>query len=127
MTLVTPIYGGLLALLYLALSGHVIRTRYRTRTALGTGGHASVERAMRVHANFNEYVPLTLVLMLAAELAGASAGLAHAAGLCLLVGRLAHAVGLGRENEVAVLRSVGMVLTFLALLIAGLGGLAAAL
>ncbi|MEN9842262.1 MAG: hypothetical protein RLZZ612_91 [Pseudomonadota bacterium] len=34
------------------------------RVAVGDGGHPELLRAMRVHANFAEYVPLSLGLIL---------------------------------------------------------------
>ena len=58
---VIPAYAALLALLFIALSIRTIRARRAHKVAIGTGGHAAVERAMRVHANFAEYVPLALL------------------------------------------------------------------
>jgi uncharacterized membrane protein YecN with MAPEG domain len=95
---ITSLYAALAALLLLALAGLVVRARWRYRTGLGIGTEPAMERAVRVHANFVEYVPLTLVLLLLAELAAASAGLLHACGATLVVCRVLHAYGLSQTS-----------------------------
>jgi len=95
---ITSLYAGLLALLFVALAGLVVRARWKYRTGLGIGTEPGMERAVRVHANFVEYVPLTLVLLLLAELGGGRAGLLHACGAVLLVSRVLHAYGLSRTS-----------------------------
>ena len=67
---VTPIYAGLLALLFILLSMRVIGTRRAARVALGDGGIPALLRRQRVHGNFAEYAPLALLLMALAELQG---------------------------------------------------------
>jgi uncharacterized membrane protein YecN with MAPEG domain len=72
MILITPFYAALLALLYVGLAVRVIQLRRSERVALGDGGRQSLQRATRVHANFAEYVPLALILLVLAELTGAA-------------------------------------------------------
>jgi uncharacterized protein len=120
----TPLWASLLAFLYLWLAAQVIRARYRTRTALGSGGDAGLERAIRAHANFAEYVPLILVLLVMAELQGAASWLLHLCGAALLVGRALHGFGISRTDEVLALRSSGMALTLTVLASAALLNLA---
>ena len=112
---VTAIYAALLALLFLGLSLRVIGHRHRTLVALGTGGDPGLQRAVRVHANFAEYAPLVLVLLLVAELLAAPGWWLHAMGLALLAGRALHAFGVSREPEDIRIRAAGMVLTFASL------------
>lgn len=119
----TPLWAALLALLYLVLAGQVIRARYRTRTALGSGNDPGLERAIRAHANFAEYVPLTLILLTLAELQGASLWLLHLLGATLLVGRAVHAYGISQTDEVLIRRSAGVALTFGVLVTAALANL----
>ena len=69
---ITTIYASLLGLLFVALSLRVIRTRGCVGVALGSGADPLLQRAVRVQANFAEYVPLALVLMALVEIAGAS-------------------------------------------------------
>jgi hypothetical protein len=120
------LYAGLLGLLLLALSGQVVRLRWRYRVGLGTGSSPELERAVRAHANFCEYVPLALVLMIGLSLAGAAPGWAlHALGLALLVGRLLHAFGLSRSAGASRARQAGTILTWLVLLVAAGAAVAA--
>jgi len=65
---VTPLYAALLGLMFIALSIRTIRLRRRYRVAIGDGRKALLQRAMRVNANFAEYVPLALLLIYFVEL-----------------------------------------------------------
>jgi len=87
---ITMFYAGILGALFLVLSIRVIRGRATTRTYTGDGGNARMLRLIRGHANFAEYVPLTLVLMAVAEVHGTRAWLLHALGAGLVVARLLH-------------------------------------
>lgn len=107
-----PVYAALLALLYIGLSVRTIRLRRRLQVALGAGKHPDMLRAMRVHANFAEYAPLALILLLVLEAQGTSAWLVHALGLALVVGRSLHAYGVSQSKENFAFRVSGMVLTF---------------
>jgi uncharacterized membrane protein YecN with MAPEG domain len=122
----TAFYGGLLALLFLGLSLNVIRLRYRYRVAFGGDGPLPLQRAIRGQANFAEYVPLTLLLLLCLELLGGPVWVLHAVGLSLLVGRLAHGICFACLESAAPLRVGGMMLTLAALIIGALGNLAMA-
>jgi uncharacterized membrane protein YecN with MAPEG domain len=112
---VTPVYAGLLALMFILLSVRVIGMRRSARVALGDGGNPALLRRQRVHGNFAEYAPLALLLMALAELQHLPNWMIHAIGILLLVGRAAHALGVGREPEVPRARILGMALTFAAL------------
>ena len=122
-----PVFSSLFAVLFVLLSINVIRARRRHKVGIGTGRNKSVERAMRVHANFAEYVPFSLLLIALLELNKANSLLV--AGLCsvLLVGRLVHAFGVSMENERFAYRVSGMVMTFSVILIAGVANLVIAL
>ena len=96
---IMPVYAGLLALLFAALSLQVIRNRIRARVSIGAGGDRILQRAMRVHGNFAEYVPLILILIGAAELMGTEGWVLHLLGASLFIGRILHAIGLGREPD----------------------------
>ena len=122
---ITPIYAGLLTIVFVTLSFRVIGARRGAMVPLGDGGHRLLLRRQRVHANFAEYVPLALVLMILAELQGAPRLVLHGLGLALLAGRILHAVGVGREPEPPRFRVVGMGLTFAVLLIGASFNLAA--
>jgi uncharacterized membrane protein YecN with MAPEG domain len=109
---IVPVYAALLAFVFIALSAHVIRFRYKLKVAIGANGDAGLERAMRVHANFVEYAPLGLLLLAFAEMQGAYGLLIHGLSAALLLGRCAHAYGMAQESEDFRLRGAGMALTF---------------
>ncbi len=109
---VTALYAGTLSLVYVALAARVIRRRMARKISIGSGGDPDLERAARVHANFAEYVPLALVLLLLSELSGEPRALLHAAGLVLVAGRLAHIVGLSTPRGRGAFRTGGMAATF---------------
>jgi len=94
---ITGVYAALAGLMSLALAALVVRARRRYKTSFGTGKEPAVEMAVRVHANFIEYVPLALLLMLLGEVNGVSGAALHGAGILLLVSRILHALGLGRS------------------------------
>ena len=112
---VSALYVAVLALLFIVLSVRTLRLRKRLRIAIGDGGNQSMLRAIRVHSNFAEYVPLTLLLIVLVEMMGASALFVHAMGIGLVAGRVSHAIGLSQLRETYTFRVVGMTLTFLAL------------
>ena len=60
---VTPLYAALCGLLLILLSQRVIRQRHRYKVALGDAGEPQIRRAMRVQANFVEYVPMAIILL----------------------------------------------------------------
>ena len=124
---VTALYAGLLAALFLALTFRVFAARYRAQVTLGTGGDRHLLRAVRVHANFAENVPLFLATLLAAELAGAPGPALHAAGVLMLLARALHAAGMSREPDIRPLRAAGALGTVLALALAAALALGAGL
>ena len=87
--IVTPIYAGLLALLFFVLSLRVVKLRGHG-ASLGDGGNPLLLRRIRAHGNFAEYVPFILLMMGVLELSHYSAYLLHALGIALLIARLLH-------------------------------------
>ena len=83
---VTPLYAGILALLFFVLSIRVIRMR-GTGISLGDGGNPIMLRRIRGHANFAEYVPLILLMMGFLEVSHFPAYLLHGLGIVLVVSR----------------------------------------
>ena len=117
---ILPAYAALFALIFVYLSLRTIGLRRKLQIGVGDGDNPLMLRAMRVHANFAEYVPFALLLVFLVESQGARAGLVH--GLCatLLVGRLLHAWGVSQTRENFRFRISGMVLTFATLVSAAL-------
>jgi uncharacterized membrane protein YecN with MAPEG domain len=128
---VVLLYAALLALLFVVLSVRTLLMRRRLEIAIGDAGNQAMLRATRVHANFAEYVPLSLLLIYFVEASGASPLFVHALGAGVLAGRVAHAVGVSRVEENYAFRVTGMALTLTVLIVAaawllvvfaGLGG-----
>jgi hypothetical protein len=97
-----------------------MRARQMAGVAIGTGGNRVLERRVRVHANFAEYVPLALILLVLVEMRGNAAWYLHLLCLALLAGRAAHAWGVSQEPDDMRLRGAGVVLTLAVLVIASL-------
>lgn len=114
---ISMLYAGLLALLYFALAVVVIRLRWRDSVGIGTGTSKDLEVAVRIHGNFAEYVPFTLLLLVLMELTGASGMLLHALGGLLFVARVCHAIGLRMSVGPSWARTVGVLGTFIVLLL----------
>lgn len=117
---VVPFYAAIFALLYVGLSIRVIALRGGKRVSLGSGGDPTLERAIRIHANFIEYVPLALILLIAMEMQQNSRYLLHILCLVLLVARICHFLALSRENTANPLRGAGVGLTILVLVVAAI-------
>ena len=122
---VTGLYAALLAFLLLTLAFRVVTLRWRTRTGIGDGGDRGLARAIRVHGNAIEYVPIALVLLLVAELGGAAPALLHGCGAGLVAARLVHAVGLSRSAGASLERVAGTVATFTVIAVLAVVDLAA--
>jgi uncharacterized membrane protein YecN with MAPEG domain len=115
MPTIVPGYAGVLALLYVALSFRVIAVRRSARVSLGSGGDPALERRIRAHGNFGEYVPFALILLGFMELQGRPAWLLHALCLVLILARLCHAYAVSREGVNRPFRVSGIVGTVLVL------------
>ncbi len=121
---VSLLYAALLALLLIVLSIRIVVLRRSHRVGIGDGKVPELKRAIRVHANFCEYVPFALILLMLLDLAPAvSGGVIHALGGTLLVGRILHAIGLSQSPGTSLGRLIGTALTWLMMLIAAGYGL----
>jgi uncharacterized membrane protein YecN with MAPEG domain len=67
------------------LSTRVIQKRRGARVGLGDGGDGELLQRVCVHANFAEYVPLTLLLITLAESLKTDARMLHDLGIALVV------------------------------------------
>ncbi|WP_226549935.1 MAPEG family protein [Celeribacter naphthalenivorans] len=122
----TALYAGLAGLMYLYMSIYVIKQRLNIGQGLGDGGDDTLTRRIRAHGNFNEYAPLTLVLIAGFEAQGAPALLVHLAGIALIVSRGLHAYGMqGGDKEWG--RKYGILSTFALLLVLSLANIGLAL
>ena len=123
----TALYAALLTFFYIGLTWRVIMYRRAHLISLGDNDDKALRKRMRAQANFIEYTPLGLILMLITELQGAPAVALHGMGLALLVGRILHAIGFASTPQKIILRQVGMLLTLGMLLLSALALLGHAL
>jgi uncharacterized membrane protein YecN with MAPEG domain len=115
---ITAIYAAILALIYLAITGWVVAGRGKFKVLHGDGGNDNLNRRIRAHANFNEYVPLILVLAALLEARGAGTVTMNALLLPLVVARVIHPFGMmARENspQQFALRAPGALITWVVL------------
>lgn len=113
---IVPIYAAFLGILFFVLSIRIIRLRRSLKIGLGDNSNPILLRAMRVHSNFAEYVPLCLILLGFAELQATLSIIVHLLCLCLVLGRILHAYGVSQMQEKFRFRVAGMALTFTCLL-----------
>ena len=121
------IYLAILAIGVLPLTFNVIRNRRDAKVGLQDGGNKQLAQAIRVHGNYTENVPFALALLIGLGLAGVAAWTIHLVGLAMIIGRIAHAIGLSQSSGTSAGRAGGMVLTWLSLISGSIALLAAAL
>jgi uncharacterized protein len=113
--MITPLYAALFGIGLIWLSFKVIGLRRKDKVSLGVGDNEKLERRVRAHANYCEFVPLGLLLVYFVEITWKQPVLTHAIALTLLVGRAAHAYAFLGERMFFKWRVRGMVLTFLSI------------
>ena len=91
---ITAFYASILALILVGLSAWVIAGRGTKDTMLGDGGDDAMNRRIRAHANFIEYVPLALVIIALLEGSGAVHGLVRILLIVLIIARILHPFGM---------------------------------
>jgi uncharacterized protein len=130
---ITLVTASVLAVLYVILSVAVSAERGRSKVGLGTGAEASVALgaentaspllvAVRRHAHFAEYVPLSLVLLALLELANEGRPVMIGLAAALVLARLMIVFGMGRPAP-NLLRAGGNVVQLLMILVAAALGL----
>lgn len=123
----TATFAGLFGLIYVGLTAWIMISRTAFDTLQGDGGNRTLEKRVRVHGNFQEYVPLGLILIGLLEGGGGRHGLVLTLLLLLLIGRVLHPFGLFAAPGSAPMfacRGGGMLLTLLAIAIAAIALLA---
>ena len=119
--MVTLYYAGIFGIMYLFLGFYVVKNRRLHRISLGTGKDVpALERAVWIHGNFSENIPLFLILLMLIEMHGTPYWLLHIFAIFMLVGRILHALGIRHKEGASRERFFGMLLTWLAILLASL-------
>lgn len=114
---ITSLYAAILALIYLGLTFYVIKGRVAANQSILHGDDMVLATKIRRHGNFAEFVPFALILMALAEASGANTTAINAAGLILVVARIAQPFGMDPVDPAKPLRFIGGVGTHLSMLI----------
>ena len=112
------LWVGLHLLLMLILSVLVVRQRRKHRVELGDAEIPELAQAIRAFGNATEYVPGGLIALAVLAMAGANPLAVHAIGLTLFVGRATHALGLSRSGAASLPRAIGVLVTWIAYILA---------
>ncbi|TXM67862.1 glutathione S-transferase [Methylobacterium sp. WL12] len=119
----TALFASLLGLLFVGLSAWVMGGRVRGNVLLGDGGRDALQRRIRSHGNFSEYVPMALGLVALLEAGGTRHWIVVSLLTILLVARLLHPVGMrAPENSPRqfACRGGGIIATLLVTLVAAI-------
>lgn len=114
--IITALAASAFGLIFIILSMRVGLYRGSSSIFLGDGGDAALLRRIRVHGNFAEYVPLSLILLGLIEGTGAPSYIVLGIAASLVLARLAHAVGLSFDEGPSTLRTIGGLGTIMVLL-----------
>lgn len=117
---ITPLFTALFALMFIFLSIAVVRIRFGDKVSLGHADNKELETAVRIHANFIEYVPISLILFWFIERITFNSQLVLILGCALLLARVAHVIGMRNTKKYLILRKLGVMITFLILLLSSL-------
>ncbi len=118
--MISAFYAALLALFQVVLTFNIVRLRYAQRVSLGSGDD-TLTRAVRAHGNLTEIVPISLILLVLADLQGAPHWSLHSLGMLIVLGRFAHAYAILKSpNSVGVGRMAGMIMNVAALILGAL-------
>ncbi len=118
---IVALYVGLNGLVLIWLTAAVSRVRMRTNVWIGDGGVEDLTRVMRGHANFTEFVPFGLLMLLMMAVLGLPWYLVHIFGATLTVGRVLHAAHFTGVYDALIARQIGAMLTFLAITLGSVG------
>jgi uncharacterized protein len=127
---ITAFYLAVLALVYCALSAHVVLLRIKSRAAFGDAGSTELRSAIRAHAHFAEYVPIIAVMVAMLEMSGTAPLRVHLLMAGLLLSRLMHPFGMRARSvtwQFRIFRTGGMWLTQIVLVSAAVALLLRAL
>jgi uncharacterized membrane protein YecN with MAPEG domain len=119
---IAALYAGVNILILLVLAVLVVAGRRKHKIRLGDAGNEDFARAVRAHGNAAEYIPAGLVgiLMLVLLEPAAPLWLLHVSGISLTAGRILHGFGL-HTGVLNAGRMLGMVLTWIAFALMGVG------
>lgn len=92
--MVSALYAAICGLLLVFMAVRVSYTRGKQKVDLGDGGKEAMLRAIRIHGNAAEYIPISLILLFFLEIQGSAHWWLHVCGITLVISRLLHMQGL---------------------------------
>lgn len=105
---ITSFYAALLTIFYFYLVMRVVKSRWDEKVALGTGNSKILLKRVRIHGNFIENIPLSLILLAMIEIQKLTSPLIlHIFGTILILTRLLHNIGLTKSIGTSFGRFVG--------------------
>lgn len=119
----TAAYAGVFGVIFFALSLWVVLGRLKFRVTHGDGGKPPMNRRIRAHANFAEYVPFILFLVALLEAGGSDRSTIHALLAPFIVVRVAHPFGMLAPESAPtqfIFRGASIIVTFGILVIASI-------
>ena len=105
--MITGLYAAICGLLLVFMAVRVSYTRGKEKVDLGDGGKDAMLRAIRLHGNAAEYIPISLILLFFLELQGSAHWFLHVCGIVLVVSRLLHMQGLMQSSKLTPGRLAG--------------------
>ena len=114
---ITSITAAVLVVIFFVLTFSVIKARSDAGISILHGDDMALALKVRVHGNFAEFVPLALILLALAEIAGSNGKALMAAGGLLVLSRIVIPFGLTLERFDHPVRIVGNIGTHLSIII----------
>ena len=109
---VTALFSTILFFLYYYLAKNVIQIRRNNKIAIGFAKNKELEQAIAAHSNFNQYVPLGLIMMACMELNKIHFSIIFLVGISFTFGRIIHAKSFLKKTMDLKQRVQGMKFTF---------------
>ena len=111
---ISLVSAALAALINIWLAVRCGRARLSGKVLHGDGGDVALQRHMRAQANYVEYTPFALVLIVLLDLADQDGWLLGITALAYFAARLLHPLGMQADHP-ARTRQIGIIVTFLML------------
>jgi uncharacterized membrane protein YecN with MAPEG domain len=86
--------AAVLAAMLVLMSLPISLRRRSAKISLGVGDDVTLQNLVRAHGNFTEYAPMGLIILGLLEMAEASSTTLWIVAGLLVVGRIAHAIGM---------------------------------
>ena len=104
---ITPLIAALLGFMYIGLSIGVIKHRITNKVSHGDNNDSDLRKAIRIHANFSEYIPLSLILLFFVEMTAKFDTIVVVLGCVLILSRICHMIGMKNSKSYLILRQIG--------------------